>query len=60
MDIAEIKPLFYKLDPIPSRLEIETWPPGATLYVNGNRARTVVVDVLLAWANHAGEGILIC
>lgn len=39
VDIAETKPLFFKLDPIPARLEIETAPPGATLYVNGNRAR---------------------
>jgi len=39
VDIAETKPLFFKLDPIPARLEIETVPPGATLYVNGNRAR---------------------
>jgi hypothetical protein len=39
IDIAETKPLFFKLDPIPARLEIETVPFGATLYVNGNRAR---------------------
>jgi hypothetical protein len=39
IDVAETKPLFFKLDPIPARLEIETAPPGATLYVNGNRAR---------------------
>jgi hypothetical protein len=39
VDIAETKPLFFKLDPIPARLEIETMPLGATLYVNGNRAR---------------------
>jgi len=39
VDIAETKPLFFKLDPIPARLEIDTQPPGATLYVNGNRAR---------------------
>ena len=39
VDIAETKPLFFKLDPIPARLEIETVPFGATLYVNGNRAR---------------------
>jgi hypothetical protein len=39
VDIAETKPLFFKLDPIPARLEIETDPPHATLYVNGNRAR---------------------
>ena len=39
VDIAETKPLFFKLDPIPARLEIATVPPFATLYVNGNRAR---------------------
>jgi tetratricopeptide (TPR) repeat protein len=39
VDIAETKPLFFKLEPIPARLEIETRPLGATLYVNGNRAR---------------------
>src|ERR1022692_1453482 len=38
-DVAETKPLFFKLEPIPARLEIETTPPDATLYVNGNRAR---------------------
>jgi hypothetical protein len=39
VDIAETKPLFFKLDPIPARLDITTVPPFATLYVNGNRAR---------------------
>jgi hypothetical protein len=39
IDLAETKPLFFKLDEIPARLEIETDPPGSTLYVNGNRAR---------------------
>jgi hypothetical protein len=39
VDVAETKPLFFKLEPIPARLEIETTPLGATLYVNGNRAR---------------------
>ncbi|HVU51346.1 MAG TPA: hypothetical protein VHL80_11700 [Polyangia bacterium] len=39
VDIAETKPLFFKLEPIPARLEIATLPPSATLYVNGNRAR---------------------
>ncbi len=38
IDLAETKPLFFKLDEIPARLEIDTNPPGATLYVNGNRA----------------------
>lgn len=39
LSVAETKPLFFKLEPIPARLEVETVPPGATLYVNGNRAR---------------------
>jgi hypothetical protein len=39
VSVAETKPLFFKLEPIPARLEIETSPVGATLYVNGNRAR---------------------
>jgi hypothetical protein len=39
VEVAETKPIFFKLDPIPARLEIETLPAGATLYVNGNRAR---------------------
>lgn len=39
VDVAETRPLFFKLDPIPARLEIETLPADATLYVNGNRAR---------------------
>jgi hypothetical protein len=39
IDIAETKPLFFKLEPIPARLEIETIPASATLYINGNRAR---------------------
>jgi hypothetical protein len=39
VDVAETKPLFFKLDPIPAHLEIQTTPFAATLYVNGNRAR---------------------
>jgi hypothetical protein len=39
IDVAETKPLFFKLDPIPARLEIRTTPPNATLYVRGNRAQ---------------------
>jgi hypothetical protein len=39
LEVAETRPLFFKLDPIPGRLEIETIPRTATLYVNGNRAR---------------------
>ncbi len=36
--LAETKSLFYRLDPILARLEIQTEPPGATLYVNGMSA----------------------
>ena len=39
LDLAETKPLFFKLDEIPAHLEIETQPRGATLYVNGNRVQ---------------------
>ena len=39
IEVAETKPLFFKLDPIPARLEIHTVPRNATLYVRGNRAQ---------------------
>jgi hypothetical protein len=39
IDVAETKPLFFKLDPIPARLEIHTVPRNATLYVRGNRTQ---------------------
>ena len=39
IDVAETKPLFFKLDPIPARLEIRTAPGNATLYVRGNRTQ---------------------
>ena len=37
--VAENRPLFFKLDPIPARLEIRTLPGNATLYVRGNRTQ---------------------
>jgi hypothetical protein len=39
IDVAETKPLFFKLDPIPAHLEIHTVPSNATLYVRGNRTQ---------------------
>src|SRR5207237_6262118 len=39
LGIAQTKQLFFQLEPIPGRLEIRTYPPNATLYVRGNRAR---------------------
>ena len=39
IDVADTKPLFFKLEPIPARLEIHTKPANATLYVRGNRTQ---------------------
>jgi hypothetical protein len=39
VDVATAKSLVFSLSPIPGRLEIRTIPPGATLYVRGNRAQ---------------------
>jgi len=39
IDVAETKPLFFKLDPIPAHLEIRTVPGSATLFVRGNRTQ---------------------
>ncbi|MCG5053913.1 MAG: PEGA domain-containing protein [Myxococcales bacterium] len=36
--IAETKPLFFKLDPVPGRLVVTTRPRRATLFVRGMRA----------------------
>lgn len=38
LGIAETRPLFFKLDPIPARLEIRTLPRNAALYVRGARS----------------------
>ncbi len=38
--IAQTKPLFFQLAPIPATLEIVTHPANATLYVRGNRAQS--------------------
>ncbi len=39
IDVGETKPLFFKLEPIPAHLTIHTNPPGAALFVRGNRAQ---------------------
>jgi len=44
LDVAETKPLFFKLEPIPARLTIRTHPPGAALFVRGNRAQNPYVQ----------------
>jgi hypothetical protein len=44
VDVAENRPLRFKLKPVPARLEIRTIPPRATLYVRGNRARNPYIQ----------------
>ena len=44
VESTDTKPLFFNLERQPGRLEIMTTPPGATLYVRGNRARNPFVQ----------------
>jgi len=44
IEVAETKPLFFKLEPIPAHLIIRTNPPGAALFVRGNRTRNPYVQ----------------
>ena len=44
IDVAETKPLFFKLEPIPAHLTVRTNPPGATLFVRGNRTQNPFVQ----------------
>ena len=44
IEVAETKPLFFKLDPIPAHLTVRTDPPGATLFVRGNRTQNPYVQ----------------
>jgi len=44
VDVAETKPLFFKLEPIPAHLTIRTTPPNAALFVRGNRAQNPYVQ----------------
>lgn len=44
IEVAETKPLFFKLEPIPAHLTIRTVPPGAALFVRGNRAQNPYVQ----------------
>jgi len=39
IDVAETKPLFFKLEPIPAHLTVRTTPSSAALFVRGNRAQ---------------------
>jgi hypothetical protein len=44
IDVAETKPLFFKLEPIPAHLTIRTTPPNAALFVRGNRTQNPYVQ----------------
>jgi hypothetical protein len=39
IEVAETKPLFFKLEPIPAHLTVRTTPPSAALFVRGNRTQ---------------------
>ena len=44
IEVAETKPLFFKLEPIPAHLAVHTNPPNATLFVRGNRTQNPFVQ----------------
>lgn len=44
VDIADSRSLFFKLEPVPARLEVRTRPRHATLYVRGTRAQNPYVQ----------------
>lgn len=44
--VAQTMSLFFKLPPVPARLEIRTHPANATLYVRGNRAQNPYVQLV--------------
>ena len=44
IEVAETKPLFFKLEPIPAHLTVRTLPPNAALFVRGNRAQNPYVQ----------------
>jgi len=65
VDVADTKSLFFKLDPIPAHLEVETQPPGATLFINGNRTRNPYrqdllpghVEIFAEASDHEGRAV---
>ena len=44
IEVAETKPLFFKLEPIPAHLTVRTTPLGASLFVRGNRTQNPYVQ----------------
>jgi hypothetical protein len=39
IEVAETKPLFFKLEPVPAHLRLRTHPSNAALFVRGNRTQ---------------------
>ena len=44
IEVAETRPLFFKLEPIPAHLVVRTSPANAALFVRGNRTRNPYVQ----------------
>jgi hypothetical protein len=44
IEVAETKPLFFKLEAIPAHLTVRTVPAGAALFVRGNRTQNPYVQ----------------
>ncbi len=44
IEVAETKPLFFKLEPIPAHLLVRTLPASAALFVRGNRTQNPYVQ----------------
>jgi hypothetical protein len=44
IEVAETKPLFFKLEPIPAHLTVRTDPPTAALFVRGNRTQNPYIQ----------------
>jgi hypothetical protein len=44
IEVAETKPIFFKLEPIPAHLSVRTVPPSAALFIRGNRAQNPYVQ----------------
>ncbi len=44
IEVAETRPLFFKLEPIPAHLVVRTSPAAAALFVRGNRTRNPYVQ----------------
>jgi hypothetical protein len=44
IEVAETKPLFFKLEPVPAHLSVRTTPGNAALFVRGNRTQNPYVQ----------------